>query len=471
MKNVYKIISILLISSSLIFFGCEDRSDLTAPSKPSTGDANFKTFVSIGNSLTAGYQSSALYKSAQIYSFGNLIAEQVGTDYVQPLLTDPGVGGRIEVKSISPFETTTNTQVGQLENATYSKPYNNLGVPGALLADVLQAKDASTSISGDNLFFDIILRGQGTVLEQVAALKPTFITLWIGNNDILGYATRGGTVPHTPVDLFPQIYAQLAGAITQTGAKVVVANIPDVTAIPFFRTVGPLVAQAIKPAVDAGLAFGLFYNTNGQLGPADQTSLLTPDALLNGTAFLPLTLSSFGYADLIGQPTGKFYRDNGITDPSVLGIDTTQAFGLHPLNPIPDAFILDPSEIAEANSVITSFNQSIASIANANGWALFDAFAFFSNVAKNGIVVNGVKYTTEFVNGGLFSLDGVHPTSQGYAIIANKFIEAINAKFKAKIPSINVSTIPGSLVLAKKVTFDKYGYPKFDKHAFDHLLY
>ncbi len=461
--NKYLVLSLLLFALAL--WSCEDRTDLTEPAAPSLGNADFSTFVALGNSLTAGYQSGALYESSQKYSVPNLIAQQVGANFVQPLISDPGIPGRIEVKSIDPFETVTNTTLGQLTNATYEKPYNNLGIPGAWLADVLQATDAQSSISGDNIFFNVVLRGQGTQLQQALSLNPTFMTLWIGNNDILGFATRGGTVPHTPTDVFAQVYGQLAGAIAaQSNAKVVVANIPDVNSVPYFTTIGPGVALAIKPAVDAGLAFGVFYNTNGQVGPASQNSVATVDALLKGDVLLTLTMSSYGYTDLIGKPSGKFYRDNGI-DPALVGVDTTQPFGLHPLNPVPDAFVLDPQEIQEVKSTIASFNQTIAGIASANGWPLVDVNAFFKQTAANGYMANGVKFTTEYVTGGLFSLDGVHPTSQGYAIIANLFIDKINEAFGANIPKVNVTTIPGSLVLAK-VSFNKYGIPKFDKNAF-----
>ena len=44
-----------------------------------------------------------------------------------------------------------------------------------------------------NPLFDAVLRGFGTQLELAIAQQPTLITLWIGNNDILAFATRGGS--------------------------------------------------------------------------------------------------------------------------------------------------------------------------------------------------------------------------------------------------------------------------------------
>jgi hypothetical protein len=108
-----------------------------------------------------------------------------------------------------------------------------------------------------NPYFDVILRNsvlKTTQIEQAFSQAPTFLTLWIGNNDVLGYATSGGTSPSAPTDPMHSIWAivwwhsqGLVQYATQTNAKVVVANIPSVTAIPFFTTVGPLVA--INPAV------------------------------------------------------------------------------------------------------------------------------------------------------------------------------------------------------------------------------
>jgi hypothetical protein len=80
-------------------------------------------------------------------------------------------------------------------------------------------------------------------------------------------------------------------------------------------------------------------------------------------------------------------------------------------------------------------------------------------------------FTTEFVFGGLFSLDGVHPSSQGYAIVANEFIEVINEKFSAEIPLVNVASVPGSLELNKRVEFNKLGLPIFAEGTFDSIFY
>src|SRR3990172_1459464 len=97
-----------VVLTSIFLMSCEDRSELTAPT-PNQGAVDFTNFVTIGNSLTAGYQSGSLYESAQMYAFGNLIAQQVGTQYEMPLITDPGLpSGRMEVKQLTRSEEHTS---------------------------------------------------------------------------------------------------------------------------------------------------------------------------------------------------------------------------------------------------------------------------------------------------------------------------------------------------------------------------
>ncbi|MBU1098161.1 MAG: hypothetical protein KKB34_16880 [Bacteroidetes bacterium] len=427
MNNFKYIITFIAIFLTLLN-GCEDRSDLTAPGKPNTGDADFTRFVSIGNSLTQGEQSGSVFASGQEYSFGNLIANQVGTSFEQLLFTDPGTGGRIEASSINPFITTINTTQGAPINLTYPAPFNNLGVKGAFISDVINTRSAQTCYTAQfgspNPLFDAVLRGSGTQLELAIAQNPTFVTLWIGNNDILAYATRGGLFPITDPTIFKNTYEQILNGLVSTGAKVVIANIPDVTSIPFFNTVGPTLMAS---------------GTNAVVGTKADGSI----ALLSLTEnFLTL------------QASAELAAGKGTA------LD----------KPLSNGVILDASEIAVAKQIVTAYNQAIAALAAAKNYPVVDINAFFTNIAANGLFVDGLNFSTQYVSGGIFSLDGVHPTSRGYGIIANEFIKVINSKYKAAIPLINVSTIPGSLVLAG-AKLNKKTILNFPHGMFDNILF
>ncbi len=463
MKRKLLNISVFILSA-LLFISCEDRTSLVDSSTLDVGDADFSNFVSIGNSLTAGVQNNGLYESSQNYSFGKLIADQVGATYEQPIYSDPGSVGRLEISSFTADGIpviTPNTSSGTLTNSNYAQAYNNLGIPGIVLADVLLTESSPSDYVGENLLIDAVLRGQGTVFDQALSKNPTMTAVWIGNNDILGHATSGGTLPYTPVANFTTLYGTLIGGLAEAGTEVVAANIPDVENIPFFTTVGPTVGATLKPLVDAGLAMGLFYSKD--ISDASNYGLASPDDLIDGTVLMTLTGSS--YASLIGTPTSAFYDNNGIPVPP--GIDTNQPFGLHPQNPWPDALTLDPDEIGTVNTVIESYNGVIANTLQTFDFALVDVNGFFDEIkeaeAVGGMIINGITFTTAFVAGNLFSLDGVHPTTQGYGIVANEFIKVINDKYDAAIPEINVSTLPGSLPLSGNVSAAKFAPGALEK--------
>ena len=326
-----------------------------------------------------------------------------------------------------------------------------MGIPGILLADVDSALSSASSYSKSPAI-DLILRGLGKQLQQALSLNPKFMTLWIGNNDALGFASSGGTRPSEPTNpfLFDLLYRQLAEKIANSGARVVVANIPGVTFAPYFTTVGPMVAAGVAAAkLQNSAILGLYYQKHGEIIPDSASGFTNFDE-----AVPPLiTLVGGKYAGLLGQPTGKWYRDvaEGLGIPvsayltTFPGIDTTQAFGFHPQNPWPDALILDADELATVNIAIAAYNNTIASAALQHGFGLFDANTFLADIAENGFNPgSGLDpVTTEYISGGLVSLDGVHPTNLGYAIIANKFIEAANDKFGTNIQPVNLRDVVG----------------------------
>lgn len=478
----YFYLFIVAALAALFVLGCEDRSEITGVEpvlNGKSGNADLTRFVVIGNSLAAGYQSGALYESAQIYSFGNLIAKQVNTKFEMPLVADPGTGGRMEIQALTATGAVivNNPASGLPKNLNYPAPYNNLGIPGALTYDVLFATNSNNCASAlfansPNPLFNLILRNQGatqlTQLQQALAQQPTFVILWIGNNDVLGYATSGGVSPSapTPVDQFTQLYGGIGQQLAANpGRQVVVANIPNVTSIPFMTTVGPLIAA--NPAVPwASLPLGFVYQRAGESGIGSGSA--SQQDLLSGAVLI--TLRGSTYAGLLGQQTGKFYRDNNITTLPA-GIDTTQPFGFHPQNPWPNSLILDPGEINIALTATASYNAVIQSVATNFNFGLVDINTLFNTIkTQGGIKLDGITFSATYVTGGLFSLDGVHPTNHGHAIVANEFIKVINSKYNAKIPAIQLSQIPPSLKFTGKIG-DKFGYPQVPPEAFDRLLF
>ncbi|MES2276418.1 MAG: G-D-S-L family lipolytic protein [Bacteroidota bacterium] len=441
MKNFKSYSYILVFAGLLSFTAC--KTNINTPT-PSAGSVNFSRYISVGNSLTAGYADGGLYRDGQLNSYPSIIAAQMakvgGGTFTQPLFTeaqfngsgyvkltgfDPATGSPITTPQTNNLAVTGITAVPGFGNVTtytkYAGDLNNYGVPGIKLLHITLTSYGNLNGYYERLLPGAILTNSTAYLDFITAKPFTFFTDWLGNNDALGYATSGGagdvlTDKATFSALYQLSISRLvAGGTGGSGAKGAVATIPDVTTIPYFTTVTvPLIlgnVQKANPSVQA-----LYIN-----------------ALIPGTStYAPRAATA---ADLIVLtfPTSKIGVPNGSGIP----------YGLHPLNPIETQYVLDAGEQALVKDYVNSYNTTIKSVAAANGLAVFDAFTFLTNVKTNGLVVNGISLNSNFVSGGIFSLDGVHLTPRGYAIVANEFIKSINDKYGASVPLADISAYPG----------------------------
>ncbi|WP_442795489.1 SGNH/GDSL hydrolase family protein [Pelobium manganitolerans] len=425
--NLYKLLLAALILS---FSACKTDIDVPTASK---GSADFSHYIALGNSLTAGYADNGLYLEGQQNSYPSIIAKQMksvgGGEFKQPLFNEAESNGSGYLKFASfnadgtpnLVPVTDKTAVRGTFNAPgfgsvtlykkYSGDINNFGVPGIKLQQITYAPYGNL-----NGYFERLLPGEAgtnsTTYLDFATAKPfTFFTNWLGNNDALGYATSGGVGDAlTPKDQFAGLYNALIAKLTANGAKGAVATIPDVSAIPFLNTVtvAALLAGAKK------------------VNPAAQ-------AIYIQTATGPRAATDEDLITLTFNSTGLFGKPNAAQIP----------YGLHPLNPIESKYVLDKTEIATVRDYVNSYNATIKSIANAKSLAVFDAYTFLNTLnvkhtdngqSYTGVFIDGVNISSAFITGNAFSLDGVHLTPKGYAIVANEFIKAINAKYGSTIP-------------------------------------
>ncbi|MEH6619565.1 SGNH/GDSL hydrolase family protein, partial [Maribacter arcticus] len=111
-----------------------------------------------------------------------------------------------------------------------------------------------------------------------------------------------------------------------------------------------------------------------------------------------------------------------------------------------DKWVLLPSEQAEITVATEAFNQIIAATASQAGLAFVDAYTLLNQLANGGITSGDFTLTSSLVTGSAFSLDGVHPTARGYALIANEFMKAIDvtygSNFEASGNLLNVGDYP-----------------------------
>jgi lysophospholipase L1-like esterase len=386
--------------------------------------ADFTTFVQIGDSLTAGFTDGCLVEYAQNDSYGAILARHAGVSgFQQPTISQPGLGPCMYLTSLAPsFGFRPNT--GQPTNLALARPYNNLGVPGYTVSQAVDSNPAP----GASLGY-IILRGQGTMLQQAAALQPTFVSIFIGNNDVLGAAGLGTVIDGvtlTPIVVFDSKFQTIMDTMkaAQGGTgKGIVMNIPDVTSIPFTTTVSPILG--LNPATGAPIYALSDYAcpTGVPACPVPAGSLLT----LNAAALLQT-----GY----GVPCAIKPNLPNCNQPLPNNCDLSGGAASCQAHP---GVVLTPDEISQLRARTAAFNASIASKGAEAGYKLFDVSAFFTDVLAHGRTYGGLTVTTAYLQGGFFGYDGVHPTSLGYAIVTQNLIDFINANYGNSVDSIDMT--------------------------------
>ena len=379
---------------------------------PAMAQVDLSNYVALGDSLTAGFASGALMDFYQDRSYPAILAAQAGaTGFEQPLVSEPGFPPILELVHLVPVPVIQPVGLvpGLPVNAALPRPYNNLGVPGANLFDMLFATgDINNLLAGnfDNVMHDLILRdGLHTALEQAIGLQPTFITVGIGNNDVLGavaVATPIDGVTMTPVAIFEQLYNNAIGAlVTNTSADIVLMNLVYSTDTAFATTVPPFVDIP-------GLGLTPLIGTKGPLTPDSQVTLLAGGLIAQG----------------YGLPGGPPL-------PEDLDFLTGEP-----------GYVLRPEEIDIINDRIDAFNAIIADVADTYGLAVFDTNAFLDEIiAGEAPSYGGVEINGGFLLGGFFSYDGIHAQRIGYAMVADALIQFINAEFGNTIPRVNMAEV------------------------------
>lgn len=520
-KNLKYLFLIALVAAS-----CSE--DETTPVNPNSSDgmpltagsANFSKYVAVGNSLTAGFSDGTLFIEGQNGAYTALMARQFalvgGGEFRTPLMADNIGGFRIGGNVVSgprlffngaapvPVAGTPSTEI--LTKLTGA--FNNMGVPGAKIFHLLApnyGNPAGLATGAANPFFArFASTPAATVLADAVAQSPTFFSLWIGNNDVLAYATSGGTGVNQTGNLNPATYGgnditdpTLFASVFNTlldgtnglmkgGAKGVVANIPNVTSVPYFTTV-PHNSIPGLPAASAAQLNQLFGGINQLLTvvlnePARFATLVADDGVASTIESNPLLIVDESQPDRQVQITAALTPAVGAATAAFLGsilrqarharntatardfivlpartiIGTVQATAPAPFNtlgvsfPLPDSSSLTASEAAEVKAATDAYNSSIRAIATAKGLAFVDANAVLNQVGTAaGITANGFQVTASYVTGGAFSLDGVHPSPRGYALIANEFMKAINATYGSNFKALDLGNyriqFPGTL--------------------------
>lgn len=421
MKQKYTAqIFILIIILSIV--GCVPTIE---PPVPKSGELDFSNYIAVGGSLTAGLSNrdviaggeqpeGGLYPKAQMNSYPAIFARQLNhvetINFSQPMVEGNGSsyskldGFRITCDNLSP----TPRMSMSMANSNWTMPveekgpFNNMGIPELKMADIYDR-------SQNNPYLRRVIADSLSYHEAIRNAEATFFTLSLGIEDFLQYAYLGGKGDDiTDVAIYKSHMKSLLSALLEKeGSRGLVTNIPDITKLPFFHSIKPLV----------------------------HTLDCTPKQMWVETC--SSTIISAGESDLIlltcfDQALGQIGSGWGSD------ID----------NPVPNKYVIDEQEVALIQSMTTAYNEAIQELVdefNADGrkLALVDLYTLYDQIYK-GKIINGIQVDASYIYGSFFSLDGLFPTARGNALIANHLIKTLNNSFPdVSIPPTSVTNYPG----------------------------
>jgi lysophospholipase L1-like esterase len=507
MKSMKKPLAIAILAALAACTGGPSATNLpAAPSQVTPAPGSGQILVGVGDSLTAGYQSSgflgdinpvtapgisaypgAAVPPGQESGFWSVMYQQMVSPLagpfpnnaevpVMPLIKGPGLANQIVLNATTLIASTHSgcdafnqaafgSSTWQSTRLNPSGTTLDLGVPGITMHEAIAMTHPITGapnapgcgytaiagdptsgglqslVEGESLTFYPVLGGfqtqlgaqNLTELNAAISLKPQLATVWLGANDLLKYIFSGGLSPvsDTPAQMATDL-TQIVTQLRATGAKVLVADLPNVlTTAQFFpkaKFVGDCttmlvvsgVPLAVAPTYCSGINAALAANTSIQYGTG---------AYLTETGFFAV-IQQAG-ALIKANPAAPNFA--AITlDPSGAGSGLGGAY-------------LTPAFATQVQTLNTAYNTAIDGVANGggSGVALVPITASFNTVATSGYAVAPGETMTLQFGGGLLSWDGLHPSWTGYAVIANIFIGTADTAFGLTIPQLTAAQIAG----------------------------
>jgi lysophospholipase L1-like esterase len=401
-----------------VALSCDHEADVLIPEP---ADDIFRSYVAIGNSITAGFQSDGINDATQRQSYAFLLAQQMRTRFAYPSLTMPGCQPPIiNWQMGTRLNTPTPVIPGgcQLRNpALATDVLNNVAVPGAASTEVNTpgATVPPAPPPFHNTLTSLILGGK-TQVERALEANPTFLTVWIGNNDVLQAAATGITTPTpnvsrgiTPVAAFTSNYGAMITALA--------AGAPDAQGV-LMGTVKTTAAPLLFPVT----AFQNAAFANGFNTIAGGAVTIHPNCTGSGA------LVSFLIA---GQ------MRSGAHPRVIVCQKNTPGFPA----PVGDIFIVDAQDLADIDGAVDQYNAFIQTKATELGWVYVNPNDLVTALRDAGcinLVPNLGAAPTASPFGACVSLDGIHPSATGQAHIANALIGAINAAYETSLPTVTV---------------------------------
>jgi len=311
---------------------------------PPTGGTQFTKMLVLGGSTAAGYQSSGISAATQRQTYGALLATMAGAPFAIPELAGVGCPAPMTTP-LAPSNPTGNcSRAGALPAAT----------TGQLAAVPLTpVGEALVVATGNFAAFDSLFIGSRTQVQVAQEVRPTFLIVHLGDEDVLPAAMSGvlgslapGSPPFlTEQSTFSAQYNQLIGDVASASIAggVLIGVINPVLYTPLLQPGGfyYLARDAATNRFEGKLV-------NSNCSPI--TALGAPNPLSNNLVSMRILIDA-----IVPE----------------INCDPASAAAGSP-------FLLDASEQAAITARVDQFNSTISSIAAARNWIYVDVNAFFA---------------------------------------------------------------------------------------------
>ena len=444
----FRLLLALIVLPLMAACADEDQTPLgpVTPTLPEPGGALFERYVALGNSITAGYQAGGIVAPLQAQSYAAILAMkaglEIGTGFYLPLLVGPGCPQPF-VAPLTPAPAAPAGSPCFLVNPLPEGPVGrNLAVPGALIEDLFTVPQNSTLP-----LYRLITRGEPQV-QVMEDSDPSFVSVWVGNNDalaaavggVLGPQSAGGDSTLTPLSDFQARVDALAQEIDAAGAQGA-------------ALIGVVDAVLAAPILQPGAYFFLARDATGNFNGKPVNNNCSPVTALGQPNPLAANMVSFQVVGVASFPEIN-------CDPNAYPVG----------DPRRGVYLLDTSEQVVVRTRIAAYNAALAAAADANGWVYVDPNAvvapylqaqdaqgrfqfirkcqLLASAATPAAFQQAVVLSCPVPNSGatepfaapgffgsLISFDGVHPSGATHVIMANALAAAINAEYGTALPT------------------------------------
>lgn len=308
----------------------------------------------------------------------------------------------------------------------------NFAVPSYTLSYLLRYRGAPGEAIQD--FGPPILLNAGTQAAQVRGIDPSLVVMTIGGNDVFDHLFNDvsvGRVPLTGAVAYANGLQQMVRALTSQagavrGADVAIGTVPNILDLPVMVPVGGVLGGFL-PGTLPHLPFRVAAATGMMMRTVDRTAFMSQLTFFQNTPpeqpKLAIPSGSYMYMNsFLATYYGRIMAGRDAEIKLEEG----------------DFYFL-PAELKSIQNRIQQYNNAIKALArrivNGNRVVAFDIaeeFAGLNPARRNPVIIRaniGARARTVVLDntysGGAVSIDGIHPTATGQAIVANILLYAI----------------------------------------------